>query len=295
MTLQQLYYFCELARTQHYTKTAKKLGISQPTLSYAISELEKELDVKLFDRVSRNVILNNQGKLFYHHIQQGISSIDAGVKALSEDEIPYSTTLTIGYLSSISTNLLPEFIRLFRQFNTNTSVHLNFTQGISADIEKAFMDGTIDIILSVHQPEFAISHAIYQQPLRLYVPLHHPFAIRKSVSLTEAATEPLILVNTQSGVRAQIDEALSKLNIPARIAFEANSCDVVMRYVSQGHGIAILPASDTVPGYPTRELDISDVNLARTIYLSHMPKLRIPPDMTRALEQVIEEMKINSL
>lgn len=291
MTLQQLYYFRELAQTLHYTKTATKLGIRQPSLSYAIAELEKELGIKLFEKTARKVSLTEKGKLFYRYICQGLESIDAGVASLQNRLTgSISTTLTIGYLHSVSANLLPDFIRRFRQANTNPAVHLNFAQELSGNLEQGLFDGTIDIIFSVQQPEGAISYPVYQQPICLYVPIHHPLAQRDSIRLTEVADEALILVNTQSGLRLQLEDAIRTLHKTPRIAFEVNSCDVVTKYVSLGHGIAILPQSDATPGYPVREIPLIEPALSRTIYLSHLPTLHLPEDMQQALSQVISEM-----
>lgn len=289
MTLQQLNYFCALAKSQHYTKTAESLGISQPSLSYAITELEKELGFKLFDRISRRVVLNSKGKVFYHYVQESLSALENGKKALVQVEEAFSTTLTIGYLHSISTNLLPEFIKRFHQANTNPDLHINFVQGVSTELERDLLDGTIDLMISVQKPNAAISFAVGEQPLCLYVPAKHPLATKKEIDLSEAMTEPLILVNTQTGLRFQIDKALKELNTTPQIAFEANSCDVVMKYVSQGYGIAILPQSDPIPGAPTKEIKIIHPSLSRTIYVSYMPTLHVSPDMQEALDNVLSE------
>lgn len=64
MTLLQLRYSIVLAQTLHYTRSAQQLHISQPSLSYAISESEKELGVPLFDRENKKIQLNQNGQLF---------------------------------------------------------------------------------------------------------------------------------------------------------------------------------------------------------------------------------------
>ena len=61
MTLLQLQYFQVLARVLHYTRAAEELHISQPSLSYSISELEKELGVKLFEKENRKISLSDYG------------------------------------------------------------------------------------------------------------------------------------------------------------------------------------------------------------------------------------------
>ena len=67
MNLKQLYYFKRLSETEHYTEAASSLCITQPSLSHAISELEKELGVALFARQGRNVKITQNGKRFLLH------------------------------------------------------------------------------------------------------------------------------------------------------------------------------------------------------------------------------------
>ena len=76
MNLYHLRYFSTLAHIEHYTKAADILAITQPSLSYAISTLEEELGVKLFEKNGRNVTLTKYGKVFPRHTSQ--NSIAAG-------------------------------------------------------------------------------------------------------------------------------------------------------------------------------------------------------------------------
>ena len=64
MNLNHLYYFATLAKEEHYTKAAQKLSITQPSLSNAISLIEKELGTYLFEKKGRNVVLTKYGKVF---------------------------------------------------------------------------------------------------------------------------------------------------------------------------------------------------------------------------------------
>lgn len=72
MTLLQLQYFQALARTLHYTRTAERLRISQPSLSAAIGDLERELGVKLFQKESRKVSLTLDGQRFFSYVDQAM-------------------------------------------------------------------------------------------------------------------------------------------------------------------------------------------------------------------------------
>ncbi|MEK1832772.1 LysR family transcriptional regulator [Priestia megaterium] len=78
MNLKQLQYFRLLAKTEHFTRTASQLFITQPSLSQAISELEKELGVKLFERKGRNVKLTKFGQSFLPYVEKGLTEIEKG-------------------------------------------------------------------------------------------------------------------------------------------------------------------------------------------------------------------------
>ena len=87
MTLLQLQYFKTLAKVLHYTQAAKELHIAQPSLSYSISELEKELGVKLFDRAGNRITLNAQGKIFLKYVR----FLDAFCEYISEGVLGTAT------------------------------------------------------------------------------------------------------------------------------------------------------------------------------------------------------------
>ncbi len=72
MTLQQLNYFRVLAKIQHYTKAADILLIAQPSLSYSMSQLEKELNVELFERHGRKVKLSYSGEQFLKYVEKAL-------------------------------------------------------------------------------------------------------------------------------------------------------------------------------------------------------------------------------
>lgn len=76
MNLNQLYYFQKLAELENYTKAASALYISQPSLSYSISNLEKELGTSLFQKRGRNVILSDDGKEFYICVEDVLSRLE---------------------------------------------------------------------------------------------------------------------------------------------------------------------------------------------------------------------------
>ena len=84
MNLNHLEYFRVLAHLEHYTQAAKELSITQPSLSHAISMLEKELGTPLFEKQGRNVRLTRYGRFFLTYVEQALDEIKLGEQKLKE-------------------------------------------------------------------------------------------------------------------------------------------------------------------------------------------------------------------
>lgn len=84
MNLYQLYYFRTLAKLEHYTKAAEELSMTQPSLSNAISTLETELEVPLFEKHGRNIKLSKYGKMFLPYVENSLKELEAGTKKIHE-------------------------------------------------------------------------------------------------------------------------------------------------------------------------------------------------------------------
>ncbi len=83
MKLHQLQYFQCLAHYLHYRKASEALYISQPTLSFAIKELEKELGVDLFKKEGRTITLTQEGTTFLNYVTKSFQILEEGVQAIS--------------------------------------------------------------------------------------------------------------------------------------------------------------------------------------------------------------------
>ncbi len=87
MNLQQIQYFKVIAELEHYTRAAEKLLISQPSLSYAMSELELELGAPLFRKVGRGVTLTKYGKSFLQHAERSLRELEEGKEEIAQENL----------------------------------------------------------------------------------------------------------------------------------------------------------------------------------------------------------------
>ncbi len=94
MNLKHLQYFRVLAKTQHYTKAAAQLYITQPSLSQAIGELEKELNIKLFEKVGRNIKLTKYGQYFLTYVENGLEELERVKEIFKSSPMPIQVSST---------------------------------------------------------------------------------------------------------------------------------------------------------------------------------------------------------
>lgn len=112
MNLYHLRYFITLAHLEHYTKAAEKLMITQPSLSSAISSLEKELGVSLFEKEGRNVVLTKCGKMFFAAVQESLEILDSNVatlKSISNGE----GIIDLAFLRTLGSDFVPDVTSFF--------------------------------------------------------------------------------------------------------------------------------------------------------------------------------------
>ena len=84
MNLDHLRYFKTIAECEHYGRAAEILHVSQPNLNYAVTQLESELGVPLFEKAGRNVRLTRYGRLFLQSVTESLQKLDESTRALQE-------------------------------------------------------------------------------------------------------------------------------------------------------------------------------------------------------------------
>lgn len=141
MNLAHLYYFCKLAELQHYTKAAKELYITQPSLSGAISSLEAELGIALFEKSGRNVVLTKYGKEFYDTVSVALRTLDKGVAKAKEYGGGLSGTVNIGCIPTIQSDFIPQVLLAFRDLK-GPAVKVNIFEAQTNEIIQRIRRGS---------------------------------------------------------------------------------------------------------------------------------------------------------
>jgi len=266
MTLQQLHYFRVLAKVQHYTKAAEILLIAQPSLSYAISQLEKELNTQLFERNGRTVKLSFAGERFLEYVEKALNALDEGTMMLKTVADPSKSEVSLGYIYSVSYKFIPEMIKKFYEDDANKSIKFSLVQNLNEHLLRDLKSNKIDLAICP-KPEKGFKYKkIFNQPLYLVVPKKHRFSQRKCVSISDIIDEPFIALNKSSSLRDAVDDIFAKSNFTPNIVFEAEECNAVISFVSLNFGISIVPEIPSMYKH-VNTVRICDMPLQREIYL----------------------------
>lgn len=142
MNLVHLRYFCKLAETQHYTLAASELYISQPGLSGAISSLEEELGIRLFEKKGRNVQLTEYGREFYTYVDKALNILDTSISIAREHSGKLNGSINIGAITTVH-HVLSRVVSKFHA--QHPEIQFNLIQGQTENILPAVENATYDI------------------------------------------------------------------------------------------------------------------------------------------------------
>jgi LysR family transcriptional regulator, benzoate and cis,cis-muconate-responsive activator of ben and cat genes len=194
--LRHLRYFVAVAETQNVLRAAtQKLHVSQPAVSRQIRDLEDELGVQLFERTGKAVSLTDAGRLFLKEARAVLERTDEAVQSVRAFAQAGETELQVGYSPALRVRIVSPALHAFQQ--AMPQVHVKLHDWSYEKIAAGLRDGRLQLALIVRPSKRAGFHdlrfeELLRERVRLAVPPNHPFAHRRSVSLTDAAQEPFV-------------------------------------------------------------------------------------------------------
>ena len=257
MNLAHLRYFVTLAHTEHYTKTAEQLNITQPTLTYAINSIEEELGVKLFEKSGRRAVLTRYGKQFLGEVESILDSLDQSFEHMKEigegKEI-----LRISFLSVLGIRYIPELIASYKETESGKLASFSYHNGLSEDLVNAVESGKSDIAFCSYVPDHPSLRfvPVASQELVAIVPEDHPLAGKDEIDLAELMPYPQICFNKKSGLRRIIDDLFRQTGLEPVIAMEAEEDRVIAGFAAAGFGVAVVPEMYVLDQLPVKRLKI---------------------------------------
>ena len=278
MNLYYLRYFVTLAHVQQYTRAAEQLCIAQPSLSHAISQLEKELGLPLFEKKGKRTALTRFGKEFLACAEHTLDTLDAGIDSIRRGARGEGL-IRLGFLRTLGVEFIPRLAAAFLKENSHQGAEFSFHTGVTQELLEGLAAGKFDLVFCSEPPSrlnFA-AVPVQQQELVLIVPDGHPLAARRAVDLAETAPYPQIFFEKSSGIRFTVEQMFSQTGINPRIAYETEEDQVIAGLVAEGFGIAIVPYMDLLLKLGVKILKISSPSSERRLFMVHNDRIFMPP------------------
>nr|BDA98962.1 LysR transcriptional regulator [Rhodomonas sp. NIES-2332] len=248
-TLDQLRILKAISAEGSFKKAADSLYISQPAVSLHVQNLEKQLNVPIFDRGTRRVMFTEEGEILLRYGNRILSLCDETCRAIEDLKNLQGGTLIVGASQTTGTYLMPRLIGLFRQKYPQVAVQLQVhsTRRISWSVA----NGQINLAIIGGQVPSELKNILKvtsyaEDELVLILPKLHPFAKLDSIQKEDLYRLRFIALDRQSTIRKVIDEVLKTNGIDSgrfKIEMELNSVEAIKNAVQSGLGAAFVSLS----------------------------------------------------
>ncbi|WP_395755098.1 DNA-binding transcriptional regulator YeiE [Edwardsiella ictaluri] len=281
ITLRQLEVFTEVLKSGSTTQASIMLALSQSAVSAALSDLETQLSVRLFDRVGKRLVVNEHGRLLYPKAMALLEQASE-IEQLFKGE---SGALRIAASSTIGNYLLPPMMAAYRRDFPVTPLELHV--GNSHDVINAVAAFNADlgpIEGPCHMPELT-TQSWLEDELVVFAAPDHPL-LREPVTLARLADAPWILRETGSGTREVVEHLLLSHLPHFDLVMELGNSEAIKHAVRYGIGISCLSRrviEEQLSNGTLVEVALPEINLHRSLYLIHHRQKHISKALARFL------------
>jgi len=291
--------FSVVAKNNSFSRAARDLYMTQPAVSQAMMQLEKELGTRLFNRTPKGVTLTTEGSLLFEYTNSALGLLDAGEEKLLEFKNLTTGQLKIGVGDTISRFFLMPYLEAFHTMYPN--IKLQMLNGTTSEICNFIKSGEVDIGLC----NFPIEDATLQ--LTVCTKVQDIFVcgekyrtlMSKKLSFEDLLKFPLVFLERKSNSRKYVEDYLFARGIHIEPEFELGSHDLVLEFARSNLGIACVTkefSKDYLQRGLLYELTLTEQIPARSIgmcYLKSVPLSRAAAKFVDIIEQKQERKRLN--
>ncbi len=287
-SLRALSYVVETADAGSVTEAAKRLNVSQPSISAALSQMEAELGIQIFIRhLAKGVTLSpagqrlvNDARLLLNHARDFAKSAQSLGSTLHGE-------IVVGSFLTLATRFMPGLLAGFRARQPGISVKLE--EGDQQEIIDGLISGRTELALSYSfaVPDEIIGEKFCELPPYIVLSASHPLATRPSISLTEMCDEPFILLDLPHS-RDYFSSLFTASGIEPRISFRTRSFELIRGLIGHGQGYSIHNAVPrTTIGYDGSRVAV--VPITEKLPPTHVMALRLKRHALRPAVQTFAD------
>lgn len=271
--LTKLQVFVQVAETLNFSEAAKRLNLSQPTISHHIKALELDLGVTLFDRTTAKMTLTNAGRVLHPWARKLLRSSNELRDMMSSLNQQMIGELRIACSTTSGKYILPQLAARFKQ--KFPGIQVSILSCTPPHVIPRLLEGEANLgVLSYETVETGMDITeFFQDSIILIVPKDHPWANYSHIEPADLINEPMIIREPTSGTRKVMLEQLAKFDISIddlNIFLELGNAEAIVETVAAGFGIAFVSRLATTCSLELRnvvEVPIKGLTLKRKIFM----------------------------
>lgn len=287
--------FCQVGKSKSFSKAAKELFMTQPAVSQSIMQLEKELDIRLFNRNSKGVSLTNEGKLLFEYINSAINLIKVGEEKILEFKDLTVGELKIGVGDTISKYFLLPYLESFH--NKYPNLKFKIINGTTLELCDLIKSGEVDISicnLPIDDSSLEIIPCKEVRDIFLCGERYKHLA-KEKISLEEMVKYPLIFLEPNSNSRKYVEKFMLSKGIKISPEFELGSFDLLLEFARINLGIACV-VKEFSKSYLEKgllyEVNISEEIPIRSIGICYLKSVPLSLASTKFVELLDSKFKL---
>jgi DNA-binding transcriptional LysR family regulator len=276
VSLRQLRAFLAVARLRHFRRAAESLHLTQPAVSRLVADLEAELDVRLFDRNTREVVPTEAGRYLQSAMERVLEELESVLTHVHSESERRHGKVRVAAAPTLSAGLMPQCIAACARDYPELTVQLH--DQVQTLVLDSVRGGEVDFGLAIEpaDSEAFDSETILHDPFVLICRRDHPLAKLAAVPWKKLRGEALVLLDHTSGSRRLIDDQLATHRIEAVVVQQVGHTQTAFRMVEAGLGISImpslsLPASNQLVVRPLTPVAMRAITLIRRRHRSLSP------------------------
>lgn len=242
ISLRQLRAFLAVARLRHFRRAAESLHLTQPAISRHIADLEAELDVRLFDRNTREVVPTEAGRYLQSAVERVLEELEGVLTHVHSESERRHGKVRVAAVPTLSAGLMPQCIAACARDYPELTVQLH--DQAQTHVLDSVRGGEVDFGLAIEpaDTEAFDSETILLDPFVLICRHDHPLAKLTAVPWKKLRGEQLVLLDHTSGSRRLIDQQLAAQGVEADVRQQTGHTHTAFRMVEAGLGISISPS-----------------------------------------------------
>ena len=287
MEIRNLATFVRIAEIQSFSKTAEQLGYSQSAVTMQIKQLEKELNVVLFDRIGKQVRLTQAGDRLLSCALDILNSVRMAESIVKEPE-QISGTLRIGTCESYVIGLLPPILMDFHRICPRVEIRIQtaFVSNLIQMLQQNDIDVLYFLDEKIYFPDWV---KVMEQPQKIFfvASVDSPLAGKKQIPMERLLQEPLCLTEKGVSYRHTMEQILAARGYELHPFLEVGNTDVITDILLRNEGISFLPeyvVKDYIADGRLCVLDTECEDVVMWSQLVYHRKKSVTPQMTIFLD-----------